>query len=302
MRTQRSLDFYESRKHVVALGCFDGVHAGHRELIRKAVQIAKKSEHPLAVFSFEEPPRNFFATERIPMLTGLDEKKRLMRALGVDLFVCVPFSLKISELDANQFFADVLLKKFHASAIVCGFNYRFGKNGSGDTVLLQKLCSDNGIDLAVIPPVIIDGVTVSSSAIRQMLARGNVISASRMLGRPYSISSTVIDGQHLGRTLGFPTINQLFDKGITPLKNGVYVTRVRIGRSLKKGITNVGMRPTVNGHTLCAETNIFDFNGDLYGKTVRVEFIDFIRPERKFDSIDELAAQVHRDIETAKGL
>jgi riboflavin kinase/FMN adenylyltransferase len=152
----------------------------------------------------------------------------------------------------------------------------------------------------VLPPVTLDGVAVSSSEIRRLLSEGDIKQANRLLCRPYSIRAEVINGQHLGRTLGFPTVNQLFPKNSTPLKNGVYVTRVRIGRGVKRAITNVGVRPTVDGSTLCAETNIFDFDGDLYGKLLRVEFLDFIRPEQKFNSIDELRARVLADIELAK--
>lgn len=300
MRTHRSLDFYESQAHVVALGCFDGVHIGHTELIRRAKRIATEHSLPLAVFSFEEPPRNFFCSDGIPIITPFEEKKRIMRSLGTDLFVCARFDSDIAELSAEQFFVEILKKRLKASHLVCGFNYRFGKSGAGDTLLLQKLCDGNGVTLSVVPPVAIDGITASSSEIRKMLADGNVEAATRLLGRPYSIASTVIDGQHLGRTLGFPTVNQLFEHNATPLKNGVYATQVRIGHSLKRAITNVGVRPTVDGHTLCAETNIFDFDGDLYGKRLRVEFIDFIRPERKFNSVAELSDQVHKDIDRAK--
>lgn len=300
MRTRESLDFYESQAHVVALGCFDGVHIGHAELIRRAKRIAAEHALPLAVFSFEKPPRNFFCSDGIPILTPFEEKKRIMRSLGTDLFVCVRFDFDIAELSAEQFFFGILKEKLKASHLVCGFNYRFGKNGVGDTALLQRLCEENGVTLSIVPPVAIDGITASSSEIRKMLADGNLKSAARLLGRPYSIVSTVVDGQHLGRTLGFPTVNQLFENDATPLRNGVYATRVRMGHSLKSAITNVGVRPTVDGHTLCAETNIFDFDGDLYGKRLRVEFIDFIRPERKFGSVAELSDQVHRDIECAK--
>ena len=300
MRAQRSLDFYENQEHVVALGCFDGVHVGHTELIRIAERIAKESKRPLAVFSFEEPPRNFFCADSIPLLTSFEEKKRIMRSLGTDLFVCVRFDSDIAELSAEKFFFGILKNKLRASHLVCGFNYRFGKNGTGDTSLLKKLCEESGIALSVVSPVVIDGITVSSSEIRKMLADGNVKGAARLLGRPYSIVSKVVDGQHLGRTLGFPTVNQLFETDATPLRNGVYATRVRIGHTLKRAITNVGVRPTVDGHTLCAETNIFDFEGDLYGMRLRVEFLDFIRPERKFDSVANLSDQVHKDIERAK--
>ena len=302
MRTKLSLDFCAEQPHVVALGCFDGVHKGHTELIRQARRIANASSLPLAVFSFAQPPKSFFSSNPISLLTTLEEKKRIMASLGVDLFVCVPFNEEIASMDAERFFYDILKDKLCASYILCGFNYRFGKKGLGDTELLSELCSDNGVGLSVISPIEIDGSTVSSSAIRRALEEGDVRGAASLLGRPYSIRSEVISGQQLGRRLGFPTVNQIFEAGLITPKNGVYLSRIRVGNTVKKGITNVGVRPTVDGENLCAETNIFDFEGDLYGKKIRVEFLDFIRPETKFSCIEELSAQVHRDIEKAKNM
>ena len=300
VRTERTLDFVDKTQYVVALGCFDGLHKGHTTLIRRAKEIAQSSGRALAVFSFEEPPKNLFLSTPVPILTQFDEKKRIIRALGADLFVCVKFDADIAKLDAESFFSEILCRRLNASAIVCGFNYRFGKGGRGDTELLASLCKEREIGLFALPPVVLDGISVSSSEIRNLLSLGDVKGAQKLLGRKYSLRATVVDGQHLGRTLGFPTINQLWQNGTSPLKNGVYATQTRIGNTVKRSITNVGVRPTVDGHTLCAETHIFDFSGDLYGKQVRVEFLDFIREEKKFSSIDELKAQVLEDIKNAK--
>ena len=300
MITKRSLDFSADRPLVVALGCFDGVHAGHTSLISQTVDIAHQKGISSAVFSFTEPPKNYFFKNSAHVLTPFDEKKRLVRALLPDIFVCVPFDKQIALLSPEEFFTDVLLKKLNATHIVCGFDYRFGSGGSGNSELLADLCDKYGISLSIISPVVIDGITVSSSEIRKLLGEGDVRKAAVLLGRRYSICAPVVDGQHLGRTLGFPTINQLFSNGTTPLRRGVYLTRVRIGRSLYSAITNVGIRPTVDGATLCAETHILDFCGNLYGKNVRVEFVDFIRPEKKFSSVEELSAQVLSDIKAAR--
>ena len=302
MRTKLSLDFQAEQPHIVVLGCFDGVHKGHTALIREARRIAAGASLPLAVFSFSEPPKSFFSSEPIPLLTSLEEKKRIMKSLGVDLFVCLPFDRAIASIEAEQFFYEILKKRLAASFILCGFNYRFGNRGIGSTELLSKLCKENGIGLSVVSPIEIDGTPVSSSAIRRALEEGDVKGAASLLGRPYSICSTVINGQHLGRTLGFPTVNQIFEERLITPKNGVYLSRIRIGNTVKKGVTNVGVRPTVDGQTLCAETHIFDFDGDLYGKRIRVEFLEFIRSEQKFNSVEDLSAQVHRDIEKAKNM
>ena len=300
MVTKRTLYITVDRPLVVALGCFDGVHAGHTSLISKAIDTARRQNALSAVFSFTEPPKNYFFRASATLLTPFYEKKRLMRALSPDLFVCVPFDANIADLSAEDFFVKILLKKLNAVHLVCGFDYRFGKGGKGDAKLLEELCSKYDVGLSVISPVIINGITVSSSEIRRLLGDGDVRTAAVLLGRRYSIYSTVVDGQHLGRTLGFPTINQLFEKNSTPLRRGVYLTKVRIGHSVYSAITNVGVRPTVDGETLCSETHIFDFCGDLYGKCIRVEFVDFIRPERKFASVEDLAKQVLSDIKTAK--
>ena len=223
MRTRVSLDFQTNQPHVVVLGCFDGVHKGHSELIREARRIATNSSLPLAVFSFSEPPKSFFSPSPIPLLTSIDEKKRIMTTLGVDLLVCPPFDKSIADIDAEQFFYGIIKQKLSASFVLCGFNYRFGKMGAGDTDLLSRLCKKNGIGLSVMPPVEINGSPVSSSAIRLALMDGDVRLAASLLGRPYSIISEVVHGQHLGRTLGFPTVNQIFeDRLVTPKTEFIY--------------------------------------------------------------------------------
>lgn len=300
MKTVRTLDFKLNVPSVVALGCFDGLHIGHRALISEARRAADEQGLALTVFSFSEPPRNFFSPGSVPLLTDIKEKKRLMRSLGVDIFVSVNFSAEISALSPTDFFSSIILERLSAATLFCGFNYRFGNKAEGDAKLLKSLCEANGVGFSAIPPVLVDGNTVSSSEIRRLLALGEVSAAAKLLGRNYSISSTVVSGQQLGRTLGFPTVNQLIDANSAPLQRGVYVTRTRVGRMIKRSITNLGTRPTVDGSTLCAETNLFDFEGDLYGRSIRVEFIEFIRPEKKFDSVEELSAQVQKDIEIAK--
>jgi riboflavin kinase/FMN adenylyltransferase len=300
MKTYTSLDFELNSRSVVALGCFDGLHIGHRALIKQARLAADKQGLPLAVFSFSAPPKSFFIEGGIPILTDRNEKKRLMALLGVDILVSVDFSAEIASLSPEDFFDGIIKQKLCASAVFCGFNYRFGKNAKGNAELLERLCGESAIDFSAIPSVSVDGVIVSSSEIRALLAKGEVSDAAKLLGRNYSIRSSVVSGQRLGRVLGFPTVNQLISPTSAPLRNGVYLTRTRVGRSVWRSITNVGVRPTVDGSTLCAETNLFDFDGDLYGRNIRVEFLEFIRPEQKFPSVEALTAQVLEDIKKAK--
>lgn len=300
MKTVRTLDRLEKKNTAVALGCFDGVHVGHAKILQLTQKIANAVGAEFAVYSFREPPKNFFSPSPVPLITSLEEKKRLMKAHGVELFVCPEFDGTIASLEPEEFFCKHLLDKLGAVHIVCGYNYRFGKHGKGDVELLRKLCSSCGIGLTVVDEVVVDGETVSSSAIRRLLLEGDVKKAQRLLSRRYSIKRPVIDGQHLGRTLGFPTVNQTFEAGAEILARGVYATRTKIGKQYYRSITNVGTRPTVDGTTLCAETHIFDYEGDLYGRTLTVEFLEFIRPEVKFNSLDELKAQVESDIKKVK--
>ncbi len=300
MKTYRSLNYTSVNPTVCALGCFDGVHMGHASIIKRAKELSKELSADCAVWSFAEPPKNFFSSEKIPLLTTAEEKRAQMRSLGVDIFVSVPFDKRIASMTAKEFFYTVLIDAMKVKHVVCGFNYRFGRGGEGDPALLERLCDENGIGLSIMPPVKSGDVAISSTEIRNALTSGNVDDATIYLGRPYSLSAKIIDGQHLGRTLGFPTVNQSFPKGKLVPRNGVYVSRVAFDGRIKYGITNIGVRPTVDGKSLCAETNLFDFEGDLYGKTLNVEFLTFLRPEQKFGSVEKLAEQVGKDILMAK--
>jgi len=299
VKTYTTAQYHSDTPCVIALGCFDGVHKGHAAVIREAVRIAKETGVQSAVWTFEEPPRNFFSPGLSPRITDTAEKKRLVRRLGVDILVCIPFDLATGNLSPEAFF-DMLCGKLCASHIVCGFNYSFGKGGAGNEALLRSLCERAHVGFSCVGPVVLDGETVSSTAVRTAVEAGDTEKAARLLDRPYAINTIVIDGQKLARRLGFPTVNQVFERGILIPRRGVYVTRVHIGSRCYDGVTNVGMRPTVGGTLLCAETHILGFSGNLYGKRVRVDFLHFLRPETAFSSVEKLADQVRQDIETAK--
>ena len=293
-------EFKISSPTAVALGCFDGVHLGHKAVISEAIASAKHLSVLSAVWCFEEPPKNFFFPNSARVITTVAQKAELISELGVDVTVCVPFDNAIASLSPEEFFERILVEKMNAAHVVCGANFRFGKNGIGDTKTLSKLCKEHGIGFSVQSHVCADGMPVSSSAIREALMSGDIKTASALLGRPYSISGKVINGNRLGRTLGFPTANIAIEDGGALLKNGVYVTRALVDGEAHYGITNVGKHPTVSPNILLAETNLFDFCDDIYGKDIKIEFLEFIRPEVKFGSLDELSAQVQKDIETAK--
>lgn len=302
MKTYSSIRSRAQSPSVVALGCFDGAHIGHARVISSARKIADGLSLPLTVWSFAEPPKNYFSKDPVPLLTDTREKRSLMKKLSVDRFFCVRFDEKIASMSAEDFFSEILVKNIRASHIVCGFNFKFGADGIGDTKLLKALCDKSGVGLSVIEPVTLNGVSVSSSTVRQAIADGDTELVSSLLGRPYSIREKVVNGQHLARTLGFSTANQIFPENKAVPRYGVYKVHVRLGKKVMLGISNVGIRPTVNGSLLCAETHIFDFDGDLYGKYLTVEFIEFIRPEKKFNSINELETQIKKDIQYVKKL
>lgn len=287
---------------VVALGCFDGVHLGHTAVIKKAREMADSLGCSCTVWTFDQPPKNYFLRHAVPLITDSKQKSVLISRLGVDKFISVPFTKKTASISAEDFFQEILIKRLQVKHIVCGFNYSFGQNGRGNVELLRHFCEESGIGISVISPVSVDGITVSSSAIRDALTSGQTELATKLLGRHYSLKTVVISGQRLARRLGFPTVNQEFSSQMLIPKYGVYATRVTVEGRKKVfyGITNVGVRPTVGGKSLFAETNIFDFSDDLYGRWVKVEFLHFIRDEKKFNGIDALAAQVNEDILAVK--
>ena len=279
----------------VALGNFDGIHRGHRAILDACVEAAKKEKIPAVVWSFRRHPEHIlkgnFASGNI---LSLDDKEEILRAIGIDCVVFEDFE-RVRDLSPQEFCDNILDKELHARAVFCGFNFRFGKNGAGDAEFLQNALAPRGVRVIVSPPVTMGGCVVSSTRIRALLQEGNTEEAMVLLGRPFFIRFPVAHGNRIGSKIGFPTINQVFpEEYITP-KKGVYTVRVTLSGQTFFGVCNVGCRPTVGGDGILAETHLFDFTGDLYGKTVKVEFFRFLRPETKFQSLDALKAQIEKD-------
>ena len=300
MNIATKISYSSPSPSVVALGCFDGVHLGHVSVISRAVEIARELKIPCIVFTFDEPPKNLFSAEPVPLITSETKKAELIASLGVDTLVTFPFTKEIAALTPSEFAEQILIKNLNAAHIVCGFNYTFGARAQGNTEFLADFCKERDIGLTAMPKLEICNECVSSSLIREHIARGEVENASNLLGRAYSLCAKVISDKGLARNLGFPTANQVFDEKTLMPKNAVYATRALIGGEWLPAITNVGMRPTVNGGVRCAETHIIGFSGDLYGKELDIEFVAFIRDEQKFESIEALTTRVLRDIETVK--
>ena len=280
-----------------AIGNFDGVHAGHQKLLSLAAEksggITKS-----AVFTFSVPTSRL--KNGISLLTSSEERYALFRDLGIELLILADFE-DIAFLSPERFAEEVLFRRCHVRRVLCGFNFRYGKAASGNAQSLQRTFSSLGGNVEIVPPYRIDGMTVSSSEIREALSVGNVRRASRMLTRPYAITAEIVHGKQLGRTLGFPTANQYFPPDRLVPKFGVYAVRVQAEGKTYDGVANVGVRPTVeNTVSANCEVYILDFAGDLYGKTVTTDFHEFLRPERHFANLNSLVTAVHNDIHSAK--
>ncbi len=279
-------------KTAIALGTFDGVHIGHKVVINAA----KKSGFSPVVVAFPEAPRGIITGEK-SVLTLPSQKKEILLSLGAHSVYYLEFS-KVRDMSPTEFL-EFLVCEFDPAFITCGFNYRFGKNGRGDVSTIRDFCNERGIEFAEISPVSEEGTVVSSTAIRKLLEIGEIENANRLLSRPFSFSAPVIHGDERGRTIGFPTINQVYPPNLVAVKFGVYKSVVAIGDKKYNGITNIGVRPTFQNGLVSAETYIIGFDGNLYGATVKLELLRFIRSERKFSSVDELKANIESDIQAA---
>ncbi len=280
----------------VALGNFDGVHEGHAALIREAVAYAKAHGIKSAVWTFANGAATLPNKPDTQCITGVRDKLALIASLGVDLAFLEDFDT-VRGLSPERFVNEQLIEKCGAVCAVCGFNFRFGAGASGNSETLRALMSPR--DCIVVPPVYIGGRLVSSTAIRALIESGDTEGAAGMLGHPFFINTPVVHGKHLGRTIGIPTINQNFPAGYVIPRNGIYACEVGIGGKRFPGVANVGIRPTIENdtHQMNCETHIIGYSGELYGKDVKVSFFRYLRDEMKFADVDELGAQIRRDIE-----
>lgn len=283
----------------VTVGSFDGVHLGHRALIGKLSSEAERLAVPACVFTFGASDR---PKENEKLLASEEEKEELLFASGADIVCCADFS-ELRGINADEFVKELLIGRLGAKSIVCGYDFRFGKDNGGNAGSLAKSAEYAGIGFAVVPPVKAEGETVSSTLIRRLISDGEIEKANRLLARHYSFSAAVEQGAHIGRTLGLPTVNQLFPSDEVAPKFGVYAVKCDIEGKTFGGVANIGVRPTVGraDRPIC-ETNIFGCDADLYGKTIKISFLHFIRKEKRFASLALLSESAKRDAETAKKL
>lgn len=273
---------------VVALGKFEGLHLGHKLLIDKVVSLADQKGFCAAVCTIDIQDKKHIYIDT--------ERYKILRACGIDVVVSCPFTKEFAEMTPEEFVKDVLIDRLSARCVVVGSDFKFGYMRKGDIDTLKVFGIKYNIEILIVDKLSVDGEIVSSSLIRKQLALGNVQRANRLLGRNYSISGSVSKGRQLGRTIGFPTANLIPDKDKLLLRFGVYSTRVFLDGKTYMGLTNVGDNPTVKqDESVTVETYILDFDGDIYDNDITVEFIDFIRPEMKFSSVNELVLQMNID-------
>ena len=279
----------------VALGFFDGLHKGHAAVIGAA----KASGLRTVVATFERHPSEILKDRSVKTIMSAGLKEHVFEELGVDMLCYLDFE-KVRELSAEEFLQNCVIAGLGARQVFCGFNYRFGRGGHAGPEELRAICAENGAEGFFVPPVCVGGEPVSSTRIRALIEQGRVQEASKMLGRPVELYFEVISGRKLGRKLGAPTINQRIPASHVMPRFGVYasVTHAGGGEALPS-VTNVGVKPTVGSSFVSAETYILGYKGDLYGKTVAVDLIDFLRPEMKFAGLGELKAQIGMDAAAA---
>jgi riboflavin kinase/FMN adenylyltransferase len=291
------------RGQVLAIGDFDGLHLGHREVVRRAVETARKLRLPAAVMTFHPHPREVLGQQKyVEHLTPLQDKLKLLEDAGIDVAYIVRFDVPFSHISPSQFVEEVLVP-MELSTVVIGFDYRFGHKGGGDADSLCELAAGR-FAVEVVRPYRMDGEKVSSTLIRDSLMQGDVSRVSRLLGRDYALSGEVVHGAARGRLIGFPTANIEPDAPYVVPANGVYAVRLEWGGRRYAGVMNIGTKPTFEGDKAkrTLEAHLFDFDSDIYGETVKVEFVAYIRPEQKFASVDDLIAQIRRDAVTAREL
>ncbi len=292
-------DLNENKNLSLALGYFDGVHLGHRSVINQAVNAARQNNAKSAVITFKDHPCCYFWGVCPKYILTRDERRNKIEELGIDYLYELDFE-KISKLTGEEYIKDVLVKYFSPIAITTGFNHNFGLDKTGNTTLLGVMADKYNYKYFMQNAELFEGETISSTNIRKLLSQGNIQKANGMLGYNFPITGIVVEGQKLGRTIGFRTANIIYPPELIDLPYGVYSVNVFVHNKKYKGMTNFGIRPTVSDtHIATLETHILDFDEDIYGETIRIEFIAKIRDEQKFNSLDELKAQIKKDLALA---
>ncbi|AZQ09601.1 bifunctional riboflavin kinase/FAD synthetase [Shewanella khirikhana] len=288
---------------VLTIGNFDGVHRGHAKVIASLVERAKHFGLPATLMTFEPQPQELFRGDDAPArLSLLRDKIVLLDELGIDRLLCVNFNAKFAAMDPEHFIEDLLVRKLGVRYLVVGDDFCFGKSRAGNFEMLKKAGERFGFAVVNTHSFMVGDLRVSSTAVREQLAKGNLEQARRLLGHPFTLCGRVAHGQKIGRTIGFPTANIALKRKVVPVR-GVFAVKLWWdGSDIYEGVANVGFRPTVNGQVCQLEVHLFDFEGDLYGKRVEVELVAKIRDEQPFQSLDALKKQIWNDADRARAL
>ena len=293
--------FNSSEKTIVTIGTFDGIHIGHQKILKNLIRTANNEGKKSVLLTFFPHPRMVLQKEnKILLLNTIKEKSSLLEKMGLDYLIIHPFSREFSRLTALEFVRDILVNKLNTSRLIIGYDHHFGKNREGNIHQLKEYSLLYDFKVEEIPAQDIDDVSVSSTRIRTALKDGNLKTANNYLGYHYMLNGTVVSGKKLGGAIGFPTANlEIKEPYKLVPKTGVYIIKTHINTVLYTGIMNIGFNPTVLGKHQTIEAHLFDFNEDLYGKEITIEFIYFLREEHKFESVEELVVQLNIDKENA---
>ena len=301
MQTSNSIENLNINKPVVTIGSFDGVHRGHREVLRQLSDYARQMGGDSVVITFWPHPATVLGNGKQPgLLSTPDEKCQLMAETGIDWLITLPFTREFSQMEYDEFVSKYLVDKLHTNTLFVGYDNKVGRNGRGHYAEVESLAKQFGFNVRQLEMLASGTAPISSTAIRNLLSEGKVIEANQQLGRPYCLSGKVVSGNHIGTGMGFPTANLEPDPCKFVPGNGAYAIKAIVSDSEYVGMLNIGVRPTIGDGKPTIEAHLLNFNGDLYGQTVSVYFIDKIRDERQFASIAELRAQLDADRQMVK--
>ena len=286
-------------KTIYALGFFDGVHIGHQALLKACRHLAEETSCKAAAVTFSSHPDTLVLGKTPNLINTIEDRVRLLKEAFMDYMVVLPFDKQMQTM-AWQDFLTLLREHYGAAGLVCGHDFRFGNRGEGNADLLRSYCREAGMPCAVVPKQTLDGITVSSTHIRNLLAAGEMEAAEKFLGHPHILTGTVVTGRKLGRTLGIPTANISIPEDVVELPFGVYACKAQAAGREYLAVTNIGNRPTVGGHRVTVEPWLLDFEGDLYGQELTLRFYRFLRPEQKFPSLDTLKAEIMKNAEECR--
>ncbi|WP_317316853.1 bifunctional riboflavin kinase/FAD synthetase [Peptostreptococcus russellii] len=284
----------------VTIGNFDGVHKGHQTLINKTIKYSRENNLKSVVFTFSNHPVNYFKPGHVKNIISYKEKYEVIERMGVDIYISIPFDESMTQISAEDYVSKILVEKLHVKKMVIGHDFTFARQREGNPEVLKELAKKNNFDVEVVDPVIMEGRRISSTDIRRAITEGDVVEAEELLGRYFAVEGEVIKGRQIGRKLGFPTANIQYDNNMVIPQIGIYATFAVIDGEVYCGATSIGTNPTVNGKDLSIETYILDFDENIYGKDMRVEFIEKMRDEIKFDGVEGLKLQLEKDTKYVK--